>query len=113
MTIAAICDVKLKSGNLNRRRPWGKVSVGNIAGFRQLPWLKHPYHRSYRRYKSRSVLVKRLHSYLQEIAVAVFSREHGITGGGMRVLRVVVIGEDVYKLPWDRIQREYSQQDKR
>lgn len=28
----------------------------------------------------------------------------------MRVLRVVVAGEDVYKLPWERIQREYSQQ---
>lgn len=87
--------------------------MGNITGFWQLPWLKHPYYRSYRRDKGSSILVKRLHPYLQKIAVAVFFRKHGITSSGMRVLCVVVTGEDVYKLPWDSIQREYSQQDER
>ncbi len=87
--------------------------MGNKAGFRQLPRLKYPYHRPYRRYKCGSVLVKRFHPYLQEIAVAVLSGEHGVTCSCMSILRIVVACEDVYKLPWEGIQREYSQQNDR
>lgn len=87
--------------------------MGNKAGFRQLPRLKYPYYRSYRRYKCGSVLIKRFHPDLQKIAVAVLFREHGVTCSGMGILRIVVPREDVYKLPWEGIQREYSQQNDR